>query len=71
MPSLAHTLIEEVRTKYGGTHEEATYDEVAKNVAGVAYAGEVAHSCVMYLHSSLCRWCRYSTLFFLLGLPGL
>ncbi|TCD64488.1 hypothetical protein EIP91_004049 [Steccherinum ochraceum] len=38
-PSVAQELIEQVRAEYGGTSEEAYYDEIAKNVAGVAYAG--------------------------------
>ena len=37
--SVAAALIEDVRKKYGGTDQEATYDTIAKNVAGVAYAG--------------------------------
>jgi len=37
-PSVASTLIEEVRTNYGKTGEEAMYDGIAKNVASVAYA---------------------------------
>lgn len=40
-PSVATTLIEDVRTRYAGTKDEAFFDEVAKNVAGVAYAGKL------------------------------
>ncbi|TCD61737.1 hypothetical protein EIP91_007986 [Steccherinum ochraceum] len=37
-PSLARTMIENIRSRYGGTPNEVVYDEVAKNVAGIAYA---------------------------------
>ena len=33
-------MIETVRTKYQGTSEEEFYDDVAKNVAGLAYVGK-------------------------------
>ncbi|TCD66268.1 hypothetical protein EIP91_001597 [Steccherinum ochraceum] len=37
-PSLAQTLIEKARTMYGGTPEESTYLDLAKNVTAFAYA---------------------------------
>ncbi|TCD66269.1 hypothetical protein EIP91_001598 [Steccherinum ochraceum] len=37
-PSIAASLIEDNRSKYGKTKEEAEYDLIAKNVAGVTYA---------------------------------
>ncbi|TCD66224.1 hypothetical protein EIP91_001627 [Steccherinum ochraceum] len=36
--SLATTLIQEVRTKYGGTEDESTYDEIAMDIASVLYS---------------------------------
>lgn len=37
--SLATTLIETVQARYGGTKDEASYTEIARNVAAVSYAG--------------------------------
>ncbi|KAH8100146.1 CyP450 monooxygenase [Cristinia sonorae] len=37
-PSWAATLIEENEKKYQGTEEEAKYEEIARNVTGIAYA---------------------------------
>jgi len=36
--SWAATLIEQNRAQYGGSEEEATFDEIARNVTGAAYA---------------------------------
>ena len=61
-PSLARTLVEGVQAKYGGTDEEATHDEIARNVIGIAYAGvlifvsEVIVLTLSFTHSR----CRYS-----------
>ena len=44
--SISRSLIEEVQAKYGGTSEEAEYEGIAKNVAGVSYAGPY-HSFVL------------------------
>lgn len=38
---MATTIVETNRAKYGGTDEEAYFDEVARNVTGIAYAGTV------------------------------
>lgn len=38
---LARTLVESVQSKYGGKSEEPFYDEVARNVAGIAYGGKI------------------------------
>ncbi|TCD64487.1 hypothetical protein EIP91_004048 [Steccherinum ochraceum] len=38
-PSVATTLLEQVRSDHEGTAEEAYYEEVAKNVTGIAYGG--------------------------------
>ncbi|KAH8103582.1 cytochrome P450 [Cristinia sonorae] len=37
-PSLAASLIERNLREHGGTDQEAVYNEIAKNVAGIAYA---------------------------------
>lgn len=60
-PSVSMTLIENVRTRYAGTKEEAFFDEVAKNVAGVAYAGKLTVLSVPPPGSSrsFYSWCRY------------
>ena len=61
-PSVATTLIEDVRTRYTGTKDEAFFDEVAKNVAGVAYAGKLTVLSVPPPGSSrsFYSWCRHS-----------
>ncbi|KAH8099592.1 cytochrome P450 [Cristinia sonorae] len=36
-PSVANTMLENIRSKYGGTDEEAYYEDIAKGVTGMAY----------------------------------
>lgn len=38
---MVRDLIEDNERKYGGTADAPTYEEIAKNVAGIAYAGEL------------------------------
>lgn len=38
-PSVANSLIEDIQAKYGGTEQEAYYEDLAKGVTGIAYAG--------------------------------
>ena len=48
-PSIAASLIGEIRTKYGGSEEENMYDEIARNVTAVAYGGGLLFA-LLYLY---------------------
>ncbi|KAH8103605.1 CyP450 monooxygenase [Cristinia sonorae] len=51
-PCMTTSLLERNVKKYGGTDEEAIYDEIAKNVTGLAYAGmsgRTSSACLSFL----------------------
>ena len=50
MPSMVRDLIEDSERKYTNSADASAYEEIAKNVAGIAYAGELGQSCAYEHH---------------------